>query len=384
MLAKVVQNSYSVKEVGQITNRAIAFRRGNRQGIHVSRYVMAIAVMLIAASAQAAEPLSIKVEPDAPPKKKFIPLDSARAQVGSNHQPIIIPKEKSLPLRSDRQALQQGQMRIDRKLTQPIGPQHSLIVQPAAPASLIKSEVLDPPSTAAPAATATLEANPGALERDSEEIESNDGGGNPVLSLFGVGDTTPSSFRDAMSGRSTGMVAGVGRQVVWPVVLDAKQYLSSGYGMRADPFNGRPTFHGGIDIAAPAGTPVVATSDAVVMEVEQDRNYGKYITLQHGNGMLSRYGHLSMQSVAPGQRVRAGAIIGAVGMTGRATGAHLDYRVSKNGMKFDPLSVLSLPSTVAMHVGSPAALAVAVHNGPRVVTPAMHPLARSPMVIQVR
>ena len=344
----------------------------------------AIAVILIAGMVHSAEPLTITVDnPAGPPKPKFMAL-----QTGKDKSPgiAIIKEKKPLPLRSDKAAGEQGQMLMDRRLLHPLGPQRSLIITPNQPDALIKSEVMEPAPTATRAATATLEANPGALERDSEEIDGKDESGNPILSLFGAGDNAPSSFRDAMAGRSTGSVEGVGRQVVWPVALAAKQYLSSGYGMRADPFNGRPTFHGGIDIAAPVGTPVVATSDATVMEVEQDRGYGKYITLQHSNGMLSRYGHLSLQSVSPGQQVRAGETIGAVGMTGRATGAHLDYRVSKDGMKFDPLSILSIPSTVAMHLGSPAALAVAVHDGPLVSNgmKPMHPLPKAPMVIQVR
>lgn len=350
---------------------------------------MALAVLLIATAAQAA-PLTITVDDPNAPKTGFS-LDSARPQVGDNHKELLLanPQKKPLPLSSDKQGLQNGSLLIDRRLSRPVGPQNTLIIQPEQPAALLKSEVMDPPPTATPAATATLEANPGALERDSEEIDGGDEARNPVLSLFGAGDATPSSFRDAMAGRSTGTVSGVGRQAVWPVSLDAKQYLSSGYGMRADPFNGRPSFHGGIDIAAPVGTPVLATSDATVMEVEQDRGYGKYITLQHSNGMLSRYGHLSLQSVAPGQHVRAGETIGAVGMTGRATGAHLDYRVSKDGMKFDPLEVLSVPAQVAMKVGSPVPLAVAVHDGAvhdATVPAAMasHPTPSRPMVIEVR
>ena len=355
------------------------------------RHTIAIALLLVATDVLAG-PLVITVDDaNGTQKSKFIPLDSARPQAGKAAKPLALTKEKApmLPLRSDKQALAAGQMRIDRQLTHPLGPQPSMLITPTQPAQELQSEVMPP--TATPAATATLEANPGALETDSEEIEGNSDGVNPVLSLFGAGDNTPSSFRDAMAGRSTASVAGIGHQPIWPVSLAAKQYLTSGYGMRADPFTGRPSFHGGIDIAAPAGTPVLATSDAIVMQVEQDRNYGKYITLQHTSGMLSRYGHLSMQSVAPGQHVHAGETLGSVGATGRATGAHLDYRVSKDGMKFDPLLVLNMPPQVVLKagLGSPAALAVAMHDGP-VVTPgrpatttATHPLPKSPMVIQV-
>jgi hypothetical protein len=84
--------------------------------------------------------------------------------------------------------------------------------------------------------------------------------------------------------------------------------------------------------------------------------------------------------------VRAGETIGAVGMTGRATGAHLDYRVSKDGMKFDPLAVLSVPTQVAVKVGSPVPIAVAVHDGHEGLAAAgiaSHPTRKSPMVIEV-
>ena len=117
------------------------------------------------------------------------------------------------------------------------------------------------------------------------------------------------------------------------------------------------------------------------MKVTSDPRYGKYITLAHADGTLSRYGHLNSQNVREGQRVRGGQVIGSVGSTGRSTGPHLDYRVSRNNTKFDPLSILTLPSQVAFKSDKPRQPVVAVHSGARVASNA---LPKQPMVIEVR
>jgi murein DD-endopeptidase MepM/ murein hydrolase activator NlpD len=256
---------------------------------------------------------------------------------------------------------------------------------PAKSAAAIASPIF----AVAPAAAVAAKEKPAAtLERESDDIEGVNEINNPVLALYGASEKQAfGSFREAMSGRGVRLA----RHLIWPVALAARQYLSSGFGMRTDPFHGRPTFHGGIDIAAEVGTPVLATADAVVEQVTTDAGYGKYITLRHADGMLTRYGHLSAQMVSVGQRVRAGQPIGAVGSTGRSTGAHLDYRVSKDGVRYDPLSVLRVPANVAIkatNIGAgmaqaaqPAAPAAVA---PRISNVASNPLPKRPMVIQVR
>ena len=361
------------------------------------RYVKNVAVilgfLLMPAALFAADALPMATTTEAAgatsTEKHFMPLDAARGQASdAQHGIAIIKEKKPFPLRSDSQQLHDGFMRIDRSRTVIIPAQHAVLskAESAIPAPVAPVEK----TGGAPAVMASVNTSPAVdgMEQESEEIEGNREGVDPVLALFGGGSGgAPSSFRDAMRGRVASSIAGIIRHAVWPIPLDAKQYVSSGFGMRADPFNGRQTFHGGIDIAADVGTPVLATADAQVMQVASDSHYGNYITLQHADGMLTRYGHLSVQQVREGERVRAGQVIGAVGATGRATGAHLDYRVSKNGMKFDPLAVLSVPQNVAIKTGGPMARVasiapdVVVRNGSRVASNAT---PKRPMVIEVR
>jgi hypothetical protein len=110
---------------------------------------------------------------------------------------------------------------------------------------------------------------------------------------------------------------------VWPV----RGYFSSGFGNRADPFTGGKDFHPGIDISAPRGTKAVAPADGVVLAVGRRGAYGLAIIIDHGNGIITRYGHLEGFNVRAGQRVRRGDVIGFVGSTGRSNAPHLHYEV---------------------------------------------------------
>ncbi len=102
--------------------------------------------------------------------------------------------------------------------------------------------------------------------------------------------------------------------------------------------------HPGVDYAAPTGTPVVATADGVVTGAGWDGGYGQAVRLRHAHGFTTLYGHLVRIDVRPGQRVAQGMRIGAVGMTGLATGPHLDYRMTRNGVFVDPLRIVSPPA----------------------------------------
>jgi murein DD-endopeptidase MepM/ murein hydrolase activator NlpD len=110
---------------------------------------------------------------------------------------------------------------------------------------------------------------------------------------------------------------------IWPV----RGYLSGGFGNRIDPFTGQWDFHPGIDISTPIGTKVIAPADGVVVSAGTKGAYGNAVTLNHGYGTLTQYGHLERFAVRPGQRVRRGDVIGFVGNTGRSTGPHLHYEV---------------------------------------------------------
>jgi peptidase M23-like protein/cell shape-determining metallopeptidase Csd3-like protein len=102
--------------------------------------------------------------------------------------------------------------------------------------------------------------------------------------------------------------------------------------------------HLGVDYAAPVGTPVMASGDGVVILAGWSGGYGKTVRLRHPNGYETLYGHLSRINVKAGQRVTQEMFIGAVGMTGLATGPHLDYRMIKNGVFLNPLKIQSPPA----------------------------------------
>lgn len=123
---------------------------------------------------------------------------------------------------------------------------------------------------------------------------------------------------------------------IWP----AHGWLSSSVGRRTDPINGGADFHGGLDISADAGTPVYATADGTVTIARREGAYGNLITIDHGYGLETRYGHLSKYDVKAGAKVKRGQIVGRVGSTGRATGPHLHYEVRVNGRPLNPLQLL--------------------------------------------
>lgn len=113
--------------------------------------------------------------------------------------------------------------------------------------------------------------------------------------------------------------------------------LSSSYGVRLDPFTHTPARHEGVDISAAAGTPILATASGTVARVAADPQYGRMVDIDHGNGYVTRYAHALAITVAPGQQVKRGTPIGAVGSTGRSTAPHLHYEVRLDHKPQNPL-----------------------------------------------
>jgi murein DD-endopeptidase MepM/ murein hydrolase activator NlpD len=122
-----------------------------------------------------------------------------------------------------------------------------------------------------------------------------------------------------------------------PQVLPARlEYISSGFGYRSDPFTGGPAFHAGLDFKGPVGAPVYAAADGRVRFVGLKPGYGKCVEIDHGNGLMTRYAHLSGFRAKVGTAIEAGQVLGLIGSTGRSTGPHLHFEVRIRGRAVNP------------------------------------------------
>ena len=120
---------------------------------------------------------------------------------------------------------------------------------------------------------------------------------------------------------------------IWPVI----GWVTSEFGYRVSPFTGKRESHKGIDIATEIGREIVAPADGIVASVAKEKGMGNLVKINHGNGMVTIYGHLLKKSnVKRGQKVKRGDVIGYVGNSGRSTGSHLHYGVCINGVYVNP------------------------------------------------
>jgi murein DD-endopeptidase MepM/ murein hydrolase activator NlpD len=118
----------------------------------------------------------------------------------------------------------------------------------------------------------------------------------------------------------------------------AKGFISSYFGERADPFDGREAFHKGVDFAGNLGENVVAVAAGVVTWAGERSGFGKLVEINHGDGYVTRYGHNQRTLVSVGQTVKRGEAVALMGSTGRSTGPHVHFEVLRNGRQVDPLS----------------------------------------------
>ena len=123
-----------------------------------------------------------------------------------------------------------------------------------------------------------------------------------------------------------------------PVVGEVE--FTSGFGVRSDPFLGRPAMHTGLDFRAATGDPVRATASGKVVSSGSAGGYGRMVEIDHGNGLSTRYGHLSEINAKVGDQIKIGQVIGEVGSTGRSTGPHLHYETRIDGEAVDPQKFL--------------------------------------------
>jgi murein DD-endopeptidase MepM/ murein hydrolase activator NlpD len=140
------------------------------------------------------------------------------------------------------------------------------------------------------------------------------------------------------------MIVDSAKKKLLPSVLPVEGgWYSSNFGWRIDPFNGVRAFHEGMDFMAEIGTPARAAAGGVVIYSDLHPQYGNMIEIDHGNGLITRYAHLSKRLAKTGDVVMSGGKIGAVGNTGRSTGPHLHFEVRQNGAPLNPVRFLRLP-----------------------------------------
>ena len=125
-----------------------------------------------------------------------------------------------------------------------------------------------------------------------------------------------------------------------PVIWPADGWSSGTYGYRTDPFTGERDFHPAVDISSQKGRPVYATATGRIFAAGRNGAYGNLVEIDHGFGLITRYGHLSEFAVAEGDTVQRGDVIGYVGNSGRSTGYHLHYEVHVDGKAVDPRGYL--------------------------------------------
>ncbi|MFK7843276.1 MAG: M23 family metallopeptidase [Sphingorhabdus sp.] len=124
------------------------------------------------------------------------------------------------------------------------------------------------------------------------------------------------------------------------------EMLSSSYGYRRDPFTGGGAMHSGMDFKGPHGQPILAAAGGEVTHAGWKSGYGKTVEITHGNGLMTRYAHLSRIGVTAGQKIEQGLQLGAMGSTGRSTGTHLHFEVRLNGKAINPRPFLEANTDV--------------------------------------
>ena len=151
--------------------------------------------------------------------------------------------------------------------------------------------------------------------------------------LLGSLDRTLQGVREGVAYREALAAA---TPIMWP----ADGWISEGYGYRADPFTGERNFHPAVDISSQKGHPVYATATGRVISASRNGAYGNLVEIDHGFGLVTRYGHLNDFAVDVGATVLRGDVIGSVGATGRATGYHVHYEVWASGQTINPMRLL--------------------------------------------
>ena len=202
----------------------------------------------------------------------------------------------------------------------------------------------DRKSAAAEAAMRRLGLNP---KRMIATLDDRSAMGGPLIALL---PSTERSFdpRFRRLGLSLARMDALqrGLQGIPQVIPAASKHISSAFGYRTDPINGGPAFHAGLDFKGPTGAPIYAAARGKIVFAGRHAGYGNSVEIDHGNGLRTRYAHMSAFRARVGESVRAGQLIGAVGSTGRSTGPHLHFEVRLNGQPINPRPLLEVAPNV--------------------------------------
>src|SRR5690606_22611659 len=142
------------------------------------------------------------------------------------------------------------------------------------------------------------------------------------------------------------------------------QMITSGFGYRSDPFHGGAAMHAGLDFRGRVGDPVHAAAKGTVTFVGTKSGYGKVVEVSHGNGMMTRYAHMSAWRARVGQQVAAGDVVGLIGNTGRSTGPHLHFEVRIHGRAVNPRPFLETAPDVLEEARADHPRRIAAKSGP--------------------
>jgi murein DD-endopeptidase MepM/ murein hydrolase activator NlpD len=202
----------------------------------------------------------------------------------------------------------------------------------------------DRKSAAAEAALRKLGLNP---KRMLASLEDRGAMGGPLIVLR-PGQGGPFDPRFRRLGLSLARMDALqrGLQGIPQVVPAASTHITSGFGYRSDPIAGSPAFHAGLDFKGPTGAPIYSAAKGKVTFVGRRPGYGNCVEINHGNGLRTRYAHMSAFRTRPGAMVTAGQVIGAVGSTGRSTGPHLHFEVRLHGRPVNPRPFLEVAPNV--------------------------------------
>lgn len=268
-------------------------------------------------------PAAVATPPEKPDRQAALPA----AKVPDTAPPAL----RLGALERDAAAMNRQQLALALRLADGAAASVDLIETTIGRLGLAASAAL-PAAAAMPPVTAALVAVPAAGPGKGGAAKG--GVGGPFIAA----DTAP----EAVLGRAAGLIERLGtlrrRLATLPLrhPLAGELTMTSPFGGRPDPFLGVAALHTGVDFRAEQGTPVKATAPGTIEATGRQGGYGLAVDIDHGQGISTRYGHLSRIAVLVGQRVNTGDTIGYAGSTGRSTGPHLHYETRVNGEAVDP------------------------------------------------